>query len=170
VLLAACGGGAPAVTPSSGAPTSEAAESTSPTESATPTETASEVLPANDVQDPLEALQAIWDHVDYLGAHPGAGGLDRIYHPDCDCFPALAEYLEQLDREGSRIEVTSRQLLEVELLDESQSTAQVSYRMTIESHAVINADGAREEQEGSDVRQKVLLLRSGGRWLLREFL
>ena len=91
VLLTACSG-TPAVTPSSDA-TTEPTASASPTESAAPTETASEVLPANDVEDPLEALEAIWDYIDYLGEHPDSSLLQHVYHQDCDCYDALAEYL-----------------------------------------------------------------------------
>ena len=169
VVLAACGGGAPTVTPSSGAPSSEATESATPSESATPTETESEVLPANDVKDPLEALQAIWDYYDYLAANPDPDKLELIFHPECDCYPDVHALLERLHEDGGRIEVEEREISGTELLSQSQRTAEVRMRRVVKYH-LVTADGEAAETQEAEQAGRWLLLLGGGRWVIREFL
>lgn len=169
VLLAACGGGAPTVTPSSGAPSSEATESASPTESVTPTETESEVLPANDVEDPLEALQAIWDYYRVILEEPDPDKLELIFHPECDCYSALHALLEDWRAEGSHVEPDGGWSFEiVESLLITQTTANYEYRLSVPAIRLVSEDGSVLEQaEASEKQYSVVLLQEGGRWRVR---
>lgn len=83
------------------APTSitAAAVATTSTEpsTTTTTEAVQVLLPANDVDDPTEAIVAILEYVSYLHTIPeqGADYLDLVYLETCECFDAVLRSLEE---------------------------------------------------------------------------
>jgi len=167
VLLTACSG-TPAVTPSTEV-TTEPTTSASPTESATPTETASEVLPANDVEDPLEALEAIWAYYRLILEDPDPDKLDLVFHRECDCYSALHSLLAKWQEEGSYAEPAGDWSFEIiESLLITRTTANYRYRLSVPAVRLLAEDGSVLEQaEASEKEYSIVLLEEGGRWRVR---
>ena len=71
--------------------TAAATPTTSTSVSTTTTQSVEVLLPGNDVDDPTEAIVAIFDYVDYLAANPALANdlLSMVYAETCDCHDRL---------------------------------------------------------------------------------
>lgn len=162
--LAACSG-QPGVTETT-EPT-EPPTTSVPTSEPTPTEDPSEVLPANDVEDPIEALHAIWAYYDYLAANPDPDKLELIFQQACECYESARSLLEQLDRDGSRI-TAAREIRDVEILDQTETTILVRYHSSVTQAVLIRGDGSREEADDAARIETSVLVFDRSRWRVRD--
>lgn len=121
MFLAACSGSSTTTTSDPPTPTSTSgvtlpAVTTTTSEPVSTTTTVEEpevLLPANDVDDPTEAIVAIFEYVDYLAANPSLASdyLRLVYAEECDCHGRLlADFETYVDngwvQDDQGIEVT----------------------------------------------------------------
>jgi hypothetical protein len=171
LLAGACNGGTSATEEASPAP-SAAAASPSPEASPSPAPSPSptEVVPANDVEDPVEALEAIVAYYDYLFENPQPSQLQLIYAERCKCFEEVAAALESLRSDGQRLSYERPRVFEVvEVVERTGPFARVRYREDSPATQLISADGTVLESapdEGQLYEVEVFLVREGGRWVV----
>ncbi|NNC39107.1 MAG: hypothetical protein HKN95_00310 [Acidimicrobiia bacterium] len=129
------------------------------------------LLPANDVDDPTEAIVAILDYVSYLHTIPdrGAEYLDLVYLETCDCYEAVLGFLADYTERGYSQEDDGIEVHEV-VLSQEFSTGSVLLQVT-ESWApqyVLNRDGTRLRLTADEFVNKVVFfgleLGSDQRW------
>lgn len=110
LLLAACSGSFTTTTSDPPSPTSTSGvkppavttTTSEPVSTTIPVEESEVLLPANDVDDPTEAIVAILDYVSYLHTIPdrGAEHLDLVYLETCGCHEAVLGFLAEYSENG----------------------------------------------------------------------
>ena len=110
MLIAACSGSSTTTTDGLPTPTSTSAvilpavttTTSEPVSTSTTPEEPEVLLPANDVDDPTEAIVAILDYVSYLHTIPdyGAEYLDLVYLETCGCHEAVLRFLIEYSANG----------------------------------------------------------------------
>jgi hypothetical protein len=103
MVLAACSGSsttttaavAPPASTSATTPPAVATTTSEPVSTTTTVEEPEVLLPANDVEDPTEAIVAIYDYLVFLHTIPeqGPGFLGLIYLDTCECYNQVIEFL-----------------------------------------------------------------------------
>jgi hypothetical protein len=140
VALAACNGSDAAVPDPS--PTPTVAVTATPTAAPSPEPSPTEVLPANDVEDPVEALEAIVRFRDFLFEHPDPDKLSLIYAERCDCYDEVFEVLVQLQNEDRRTVFEAPRNVRETQLEESQGPVrQVAYEVDSPKGAILDTEG-----------------------------
>ena len=168
MLLAACSGSStgtadPPTPPSTSTVTPpEVTTTTGEIVSTTTTVQEPEVLlPANDVDDPTEAMVAILDYVSYLHTIPdrGADYLDLVYLETCDCYEAVRGFLADYTRRGYAQDDDGIEVHEV-ILSQEVSAGNVLLQVT-ESWSpqyVLDRDGNRLRLVADEFVNKVIFL------------
>ncbi len=159
-----------AASPARTAP-AEAPASPSPSASPSPEPEPSEVLPANDVADPLEAIVAIEAYRDWLFEHPDPTKVDLIYHDACDCHALLQEQLSGLVRDGVKVVADPSLVDDITLIErDSPRTVILSFAIQYPEQLLESADGDVLErmaaQESPQTFRANLFLDDRGRWLI----
>ena len=164
---AACNGPTSADPTPAPSPTAAAA-SPSPSPAPSPSPSPTEVLPANDVDDPVAALEAIVAYRDWLFENPDPDKLALIYAERCDCYEQIHSLLDRAASDGSRLRFERARVFEpVEVTKRDGPVAELRF-MTDEPSAVeLDRNGRESDRlEGNSdlAEEKVILVREGGRW------
>jgi hypothetical protein len=171
VVLAACDGSDAAVPEPSPSPT--VAASPSPTAEPSPDQSPTEVLPANDVDDPVAALEAIVRYRDFLFEHPDPDKLSLIYAERCDCYEQLLPVIEGVRDDGQRLLLEDARAFEVvEVVERDGPFADIRYRIDEPGGRLIDATGKVIEVRDGDpalTERRALIVSEGGRWRVVAF-
>ena len=179
LLLAACSGSSTTTTSDPPTPTSTSgvtlpAETTTtshPVSTTTPVEEPEVLLPANDVDDPTQAIVAIFEYVDYLAANPtlASDHLRLVYAEECDCHDRLLADFDTYIENGW---VQDDQGIEVTEVSISQAFGngdvllEVTYSYS--PQYVVDASGSRQRLERDEWNNRIsmigLELGSDERW------
>ena len=177
MLLGACSTSSTSTTSSTAASTTITTTSAPPTttiapaETTTTTEAVEILLPANDVDDPTEAIVAIFDYVSYIARAPEQARnlLGLVYAETCDCYERLLmdfdEYVANgwiQDDQGIRISDAAV----AQRFDSGDVLLEVTY--TYAPQYVLDRDGNQirlEDDEWTDLISLIgLELGGDGRW------
>lgn len=169
VLAGACTGSTSAEPPPSPTPSAAAASPTaepSPAPSPSPTE----VLPANDVDDPVEALEAIVRYRDWLFENPDPDKLKLIYAERCECYEEVGGALREGVEKHWRFDFSRvRRVEDVEIVERDGPFARLKYRFDSPGAEILNATGQVEERiedAPTLMSEEAFLVKEGGRWLV----
>lgn len=174
-VLAACAGNEDtggAAAPPSPTPSPRASAEALPPPSATPTPAPSPsddgVRPANDVDDPVEALREIVAFREHLLRDPAPEQVDLIYAPECECYEELKSLLKDLASEQMRLSGEPATVLDAIVTNRDELVANLTYTIRDGARvAVVDQSGEtiREELGGSRRRLRAGLLRErDGAW------
>jgi hypothetical protein len=133
-----------------------------------------EVLPANDVDDPVEALEAIVRYRDFLFEHPDPDKLSLIYAERCDCYEQLLPVIEAVSDDGQRLVLDETRSFElVEVIERDGPFADIRYRINEPGGRLLDAEGEEiETREGTPElsERRALIVSEGGRWRVVAFI
>ena len=178
MLLAACSGSStgtadPPTPPSTSTVTPpEVTTTTGEIVSTTTTVQEPEVLlPANDVDDPTEAIVAIFEYVDYLAANPSLASdhLRLVYAEACDCHGRLLDDFNTYIGNGwvqddQGVDITK--ISTSQEFDNGDVLLEVTYSYS--PQYVVDASGSRQRLELDEWTSRIsmigLELGSDGRW------
>jgi hypothetical protein len=146
-------------------PSPEATPEPSPSPEPTPTE----VLPANDVQDPLEAIVAIEAYRDWLFENPDPEKVGLIYHEACECYEGLQDLLQAAVEARTYLELEPTRVTSLSVLQQDTD------RSVIVAYETYFGGGVERAADGSSVAERAaeeepqtwrvnLLLGTDGRW------
>ena len=168
-VLTACNGASDAAPEPSPSP-SVVAASPSPSPSPEPSPSPTEVLPANDVADPVEALEAIVRFRDELFEDPDPEKLALIYAERCPCYEELLPIIEAFVSEGTHVVVeVPRRFKLIEIVERNAQFADIRYSVTGVGARVVGADGNTQESRPAseeETEERALMVREGGRWVV----
>ena len=179
MLLAACSGSsttttaavAPPASTSATTPPAVATTTSEPVSTTTSVEEPEVLLPANDVDDPTEAMAAITDFFSYLFTSPNVASdyLEVIYLQSCDCFETALGYFQDYVANGWRQDDDGIEMTDV-LISQRFGNGNVLLQVTDSwsPQFVLDEDGTRirlNDDEWVDLVSLIGLERGiDGRW------
>ena len=129
------------------------------------------LLPTNDVDDPTEAMVAIFEYVDYLAANPSLASdhLRLVYAEECDCHDRLlADFNTYIEngwvQDDQGVDITKTSISQE--FDNGDVLLEVTYSYS--PQYVVDASGSRQRLELDEWTNRIsmigLELGSDGRW------
>ena len=152
LILGACSGSSSTTTsltePPSTSSTIETTAAVTPTTSTTPistttTQSVEVLLPGNDVDDPTEAIVAIFEYVSYLATTPQDGRelLGHAYAESCDCYERLLTDFETYVKSGWIQDDDGIQVTQVRVSQEFTDSVLLEVTYSWSPQYVVAADG-----------------------------